>query len=258
MKKKNKITLLIVLLTAASVLVQSCGKDNLSPPSSVFSGHFLYNGQPVGLLMSSPDINSVNGTGHALALTQLTGAQQTYSVGEIQVYAKHDGSFTGLMYNGTYTARSLPSKMPFEDIVGLPVTINGNTTQDITVVPYWWMTNLKTTYVGTVFTATFTIAKVSTNAARTLQYVQVAISPTQFADAAAYSALRTFAPGAAAPNVVLAAGGNCTVTLDLSTLTTAEKSALAAQGPGGHIWASVAIKTNGITDALYSDSIPLQ
>jgi len=257
MKKINKITLLIMLLAVTSMLVQSCGKDNLKYPSSTLSGRFLYNGQPVRLLQTSPDINSINNTGHALALTQITGAQQRYSVGEIQVYARHDGSFTGKMFDGDYTARTLTSKMPFEDFTGLPVTIKGNTTLDIPVVPYFWMTNLTTTFVGNVFTATFTLAKVSTNAARTLQYIQVALSPTNYADAAAFSAIRNFAPGVAAPNVVVS-DGVCTVRVDLSTLSTAEKSALAAQGPGSHIWASVAVKTNGVTDALYSDVIQLQ
>lgn len=251
-----------MLLAAASVLVQSCGKDNLSYPTSTLTGHFLYNGQPVGLLQTSPDINSANGTGHALALTQITGAQQRYSVGEIQVYAKHDGSFTGKMFDGTYTVRTLTSKMPFEDFTGMPLTIKGDTQFDIQVVPYWWMTNLTTTFVGNVFTATFNVAKVSTNAARTLQYVQIAVSPTNFADAAAFSAIRTFNAGTNAGGIIVPAaagsGGAVTVKLDLSTLTTAEKSALVAQGPGGHIWASVAVKTTGITDALYSDVIPLQ
>ena len=257
MKKINKITLFIMLLAAASVLMQSCGKDNLSYPSSTLSGRFLYNGQPVGLLQTSPDINSINNTGNALYLTQIKGAQPQYSVGEIQLYARHDGSFTGKMFDGDYTVRTLTSKNPFEDFTGTPLTVKGDTKFDIQVVPYFWMTNLKTTFVGNVFTATFNLAKVSTNSARTLQYVQVAVSPTNFADAAAYSAIRTYAPGAAAPNVVVA-NGTCTVKLDLSTLTTAEKSALAAQGSGGHIWVSVAVKTNGITDALYSDAIPLQ
>jgi len=257
-----------MLMAVASVLVQSCGKDNLSYPSSTLSGRLLYNGQPVGLLQTSPDINSINNTGNALTVTQVTGAQPSYSVGSMQLYARHDGSFTGKMYDGTYTVSTLTSKNPFEDFSGMPLTINGDTQFDINVVPYWWMTNLQTSFTGGtggatgVFTATFNVAKVSTNAARTLQYVQIAVSPTNFADAAAFSAVRTFNAGTNAGGIVVPAaagpGGAVTVKLDLSTLTTAEKSALAAQGPGGHIWASVAVKTTGITDGLYSDSIQLQ
>src|SRR4051812_7769833 len=100
MKQRNKITLIIMLLVAASVLVQSCGKDNLKYPASTLSGHFTYNGQPVGLLFTNPDLFGANGTGHHLAFQQVKGAQNVYGVGEVQVYAKHDGSFTAKMYDG--------------------------------------------------------------------------------------------------------------------------------------------------------------
>ncbi len=270
MKQKNKITLIIMLLAAASVLMQSCGKDNLSYPSSTLSGRFTYLGQPIGLLLTSPDITGANGTGHAMALQQVKGAQNVYGVGEIQVYAKHDGSFAGKMFDGEYTARTLTLKSPFEDFTNKPITINGTTTLDIPVVPYWWMSNLATTFTGGtggatgVFTATFNVAKVSTNTARTLQFVAIYLSPTNLPDAASASqgAVRSFNAGTnSGGNVVPVAagpGGAVTIKVDLNTLTTGEKQFLAAQGPGGHIWATVAVKTTGVTDALYSDAIKLQ
>ena len=59
------------------------------------------------------------------------------------------------------------------------------------------MSNLHTTYNGGIFTATFDVAKVSTNAARTLQYVAIYLSPTNTPDiqSATQGAARTFNAG---------------------------------------------------------------
>ena len=265
MNKKNKITLLLMLL--ASVLVQSCGKDNVEPPSSTLSGRFTYQGQQVGLLFSNPDIIGANNTGHHLALQQVAGAQTKYSVGEIQLYARHDGSFTGKFYDGDYLARTLSLKNPFEDITTpKPITVNGETNLgNFEVVPYWWMSNFQTTFVNNVFTATFNVAKVSTlNGGRNLQHVAIYLSPNNTPDiqSATQGAARTFTAGTNSGGIVVPAaastGGAVTVKVDLSTLTTSEKQFLAAMGNNGHIWASVAVKTSGVTDALYSDAIMLQ
>ena len=93
MKQKNKITVVIMLLVAASMLVQSCGKDNLEYPSSTLSGRFTYQGQPVKLLHSSPDLYATTTAGH-LRLQQVKGDLPVYGVGPIDVYARHDGSFS--------------------------------------------------------------------------------------------------------------------------------------------------------------------
>jgi hypothetical protein len=253
-----------MLLAAASVLVQSCGKDNLKYPTSTLSGHFTYNGQPVGMLYSNPDFYFGAGTGHNLAFQQTKGAQNVYGVGDVTVYSQHDGSFTAKMFDGDYTYRTLLLKNPFEDIPATPITIKGDTKLEIPVVPYWWMTNLTTTFVGNVFTATFNVAKVSTAAARTLQFVAIYLTPTNRPDAssATQGAARTFNAGTNAGGIVVpaaaSAGGAVTIKVDLSTLTTGEKQFLAALGTGGHIWASVAVRTTGVSDALYSDPIQLQ
>ena len=271
MKQKNKITFLIILLAAASVLVQSCGKDNMKYPSATLSGRFVYQGQQVGLLHTSPDIISGNSNGATMGFQQVKGAQNVYGVNEVWVYTRHNGTFTAKFFNGEYLARTLQLKAPFQDFEKKPVTVNGDTNLgDIEVVPYWWMSNLATTFTGGtggatgVFTATFNLTRPSVQAGRTLQYVAVYLSPTDLPDAASASqgAILTFNAGVNAGGIVVPAaastGGAVTVRVDLSTLTTGQKAFLAAQGPGGHIWASVAVKTNGVADALYSDAIKLQ
>ena len=266
MKQKNKITVLIMLLVAASMLVQSCGKDNLEYPSSTLSGRFTYQGQPVKLLHTSPDLFATNPVGH-LRLQQVTGDQPVYGVGLIDVYARHDGSFSTKFFDGDYNMTTGGTlKNPFEDFTTPKlITVNGNTDLgNIEVVPYWWMSNLQTTYTAGVFTATFNLARVSTIAGRNLQYVQIYLSPTNLPDivSATQGAVRPFNAGTnTGGNVVPAAasnGGPVTVKIDLNTLSTGEKQFLRAFGGSGTIYASIGVRTTGVQDQLYSDAIQLQ
>jgi hypothetical protein len=273
MKQKNKITVLIMLLVAASMLVQSCGKDNLEYPSSTLSGRFTYQGQPVKLLHTSPDLFVANNNtvGH-LRLQQVKGEQPIYGVGLIDVYARHDGSFSAKFFDGEYNmSTGGTNKNPFEDFTTPKlIAVNGNTDLgNIEVVPYWWMNNLQTTYTGGVFTATFNLTKPSAIAARTLQYVAIYLSPTNFPDivSATQGAVSTFDPtktfraGTPAGVVIPAPasnGGPVTVKFDLNTLSTGEKQFLRAFGNNGSIYASIGVKTTGVNDQLYSDAIQLQ
>lgn len=263
MKQKNKITLIIMLLAATGMLMQSCGKDNLKYPSSTLSGRFTYQGQPVGLIPSNPDIIGSANTA-TLLLTQVSGAQDKYGAGEVRIYAKQDGSFSSKFFNGEYKARTQTSKSPFEDFTNKPVTVNGDTDLgNIEVVPYWWMTGLTTTSTGGVFTANFNLTRPST-LGKTLQYVAVYLSPTNVTDiqSATQGAARTFNAGTnSGGNVVPAAastGGAVTVKVDLNTLTTGEKQFLRAFGNNSTIFATIAVKTTNINDALYSQTIKLQ
>ena len=264
MKQKNKITLLIMLLAAASVLVQSCGKDNMKYPSSTLSGRLTYQGQPVGQVYNNGDLLTGGNTAQLL-FQQVTGDQAKYGVGDVPLYLKHDGSFTGKFFNGDYLARTVAGKNPFDDFKDKPFTVNGNTDLgNIEVVPYWWMSNLQTTYTGGVFTATLNLTKPSANAVRTLQHVAIYLNPTNLPDvvSATVGAARTFVAGTNAGGIIVpaaaGAGGAVTVKVDLNTLTTGEKQFLRALGGDGTIWASIAVKTKDVDYALYSDPIKLQ
>ena len=266
MKKKNKIAFLIMLLASASLLMQSCGKDNLKYPSSTIKGRLTYQGQPVGLLYNNGDIltNPTNPTSQLL-FQQVTGSQNRYAVGEVAVYPKNDGTFAGEFYDGDYLVRVNPGRSPFEDFTNKPFTIRGDVDLgDIEVVPYWWMSGLQTTYTGGIFTATFNLTKPSPNTTRTLQNVTIYFTPTNLPDvvSATNGATRSFAAGANTGGIVVpaatSAGGAVTVRVDLNTLTTGEKQFLRALGGNGTVWAAIAVKTTNINDALYSKPIKLQ
>ncbi len=264
MKTKNKITFLIMLMASASLFVQSCGKDNAKYPTSTIKGRITYQGQPVKLVYNNGDILTGGNTAQLL-FQQVSGAQPTYAVSEVGVYPKHDGTFTGKFYDGDYLLRNKPGSNPFEDFTNKPFTVKGDTNLgDIEVVPFWWMSGLATTYTGGVFTATFNLTKPSGNTTRTLQNVNIYFTPTNLPDAvsATVGAARSFNAGTNAGGIIVPAststGGPVTVKVDLNTLTTLEKQFLRALGGNGTVWATIAVKTNTVNDAIYSDPIKLQ
>jgi len=268
MKKKNKITFLIMLLASAGLLMQSCGKDNMKYPTSTIKGRITYQGQPVKLLYNNGDIltnPSPATVTSQLLFQQVSGSQNKYGVSDIPVYAKHDGTFASKFYDGEYLFRSRPGSNPFEDFTGKTAKVNGDTDLgNIEVVPYWWINSLATTYTGGIFTATFNLTKPSGNAARTLQNVTVYFTPTNLPDAVSATvgiAISFNAGTNSGGNIVPAAGGTggpVSVSVNLNTLTTAQKQLLNALGGNGTIWATVAVKTNTVNDALYSDPIKLK
>jgi hypothetical protein len=202
--------------------------------------------------------------GH-LRLQQVKGDQPVYGVGPIDVYARHDGSFSAKFFDGDYNMSTGGNhKNQFEDFTTPKlITVKGTTDLgNMEVVPYWLMSNLQTTSTGGVFTAKFDLAKVSTSAARTLQFVAIYLSPTNLPDiqSATQGAARTFnANTNSNGNVVPAAastGGSVTIKVDLNTLTAGEKQFLKVMG--NTIYASIGVKTTQVTDQLYSDAIQLQ
>ena len=221
-----------MLLIAVSVLVQSCGKDNLSYPSSTVKGQFTYQGQPVGLVYSNPDIIGTAGVFTSqLLFQQVKGAQEKYSVGDEALYAKHDGTFTGKFFNGEYLARTSSGRNPFEDFSNKTVVINGDTDLgNMEVLPNWWLTGLAHSYNAGVFTANFTLTRPSAQAGRTLQQVIVYFTSTRLADdqAATLGVARPFTPGTNAGGVLIPAsgstGGAGSVRVDLNAFSAGEKA----------------------------------
>jgi hypothetical protein len=134
------------------------------------------------------------------------------------------------------------------------------------------MSNYTTTVTGGVFTANFNLSKISTQTGRNLERVFIYLTPTNLPDvvSATLGYAVSWTPGTNSGGIVIPAangtGSNtCTVRLDLNALvnatTTAEKdgvSKLTALGGSRTIYATVAIKTAGVNDALYSAPIQLQ
>lgn len=242
MKQKNKIiTLLMMVLASASlILIASCNKelDNRKYPQSRISGAFLYNGQPVTIMGTASDAGGSN----MLQLTQ--NDPERFVAGNIRMFAKGDGTFTILTYDGNYTLNVTPGKGPWQQPPAKTFDLKGEATVNFDVTPYFWMSNYTSTFVDSVFTAKFKLEKIVPSA--NLERVVMYFGTTIITDITSKLAERV------ATGVV---PGDVTVSFNLKNLTTAEKVALRNTGT---TFASVGVKTQGVSDLLYSKVMALK
>ena len=225
---------MMVLTSASIVLIASCSKelDNRKYPQSRISGAFLYNGQPVTIMGTASDAGGSN----MLQLTQNDPSR--FIAGNIRMFAKGDGTFTILTYDGDYTLNVTPGKGPWQQPPAATFTLKGEAKVDFNVTPYYWMSDYKSTFVDSVFTATFKLEKIVPTAS--LERVVIYFGTTIITDITSKQAERVI------PGIV---PGNVTVTFNLKNLTTAEKVTLRNTGT---TYASVGVKTVGVSDLLYS------
>jgi len=232
------------MLALTSFLVQSCKKDNGKYPTSRISGAFLYNGQPVRLLGSN------NG---AVQLQQTGGPSAPYTVGLLTMYAKADGTYSMLTFDGDYTVNATQNKGPFEQPAPINLTLKGEAKDvNFNVIPYFWVSNYQPSYVGGVFKATFKLDKIST-ATVSLLNVSLMFGPTSIVDETSKGVEKLFTTTSGVN--VINIGGNCSVQVDLNTLTAAEKAAM--EGRTGHVYANLAIRNTLSTNALYQIPVML-
>jgi len=250
MKKNNRITLVITLLAAAGFLLQSCGKDNqVSYPSSIIKGAITYNGQPVRLMSSNNQLNSGVATQNLNTLVLRQTGPQPLSLGDNRIFANNDGTFSTNTFDGEYEIRPNTGRCPFQDFTPIPVSLKGEQTVNIPVTPYFWVSNYQTTFVDSVFTATFKLDRLVNTAA--LQEVRVYFNTTSKVDASAQVFSRPFTT---TTGIVI--GGNCTVSVNLKAMTLAEK--LSVKATTGKLWANMAVRITNVTDALYQQNVALK
>ncbi len=243
MKQKNKIiTLLMLVIASASIiLIASCSTelDNRKYPTSRISGTFLYNGQPVTIMGTASDAGGSN----MLQLTQ--NDPNRFIAGNIRMFAKGDGTFTILTYDGDYTLNVTPGKGPWQQPPAATFTLKGEAKVDFNVTPYYWMSDYQSTFgADSVFRATFKLDKIVPSA--NLEKVVIYFGSTIITDITSKLAERVV------PGVV---PGNVSVSFNLKTLTPAEKVALTNTGT---TFACVGVKTVGVSDLLYSKVMALK
>jgi len=219
--KKNNIFKYIAALTI--FLAFSCGKDNYEEPRATLSGKVTYQGQPIGVRGSN---NSV----------RLQLWQNGYALrNPIDVYVTQDGSFSAKLFDGQYQLVTVPGNGPWmHNTDTLQVQVKGNTKMDLQVTPYYTIDNVKYQLNGTKLNATFQLNKLDAN--RNLDHVNLLINDTKFVDLGHFEK-REFING----NQI------GTVTLEMDIAKELETK--------GALFARVAVKMNGITEAIYDPAV---
>ena len=199
----------------------SCKKDNYEGPTSRLSGRVIFQNQPVG----------VRSDGVQLELWQRGYALFT----KIPVYVAQDGTFSATLFDGDYKLVRLRGNGPWIDNTdSISVKVNGNTQVDVPVVPHFNLNNVSFSKSGNTVTATFTVQQVT--AASQLERVNIYLGTTMIVDNTRQDA----SAEKVAADVVIGQAGTISVTIP---------AALASRN---FMYARVAVKTNGVGEALFS------
>jgi hypothetical protein len=155
------------------LLLTGCKKDNYDAPSSQLTGRFLYNGELIHV-----EYNRV-----PYELFQYGYGR----VGPINGVISPEGTYSQLLFDGEYKFVIRPGQGPFiwGNTGGKPDTItiqvNGNTTRDIEVTPFYMIRTPNFTHTATNVASTFKIEKIITGAdAKNIERAALFINKTIF------------------------------------------------------------------------------
>lgn len=228
---KNKAYIIIQAIFIAVVAITGCKKDNYTAPKSYLTGHVTYQGSPVG----------VRSNGYASGGAQLELWQHGYQFfTKIPVYIAFDGSYSALLFDGDYLLDRLSGAPWVNQTDSIAVHVKGNTTVDVPVTPYFFIS--KATYTNTATTVTSTITYTQPSPTSVLQSVVLYLSKTILVDANYNDASLTVSPTGLTPGTPFTA----TINIPTSLLT------------AGTIYARVGIKTTGVTELEYSAPVAIQ
>jgi len=159
----------IFLLAALIIISVSCGKDNYDAPGSLFTGKVVYNNQPLGVRGSNGDV-------------YLQFWQDGYDLKtSFNVYVAQDGSFSAMLFDGTYKLVMNNNRGPWVNSPDtVVVNVKGKTNQDYPVKPYFMLSNITYNKNGNTLTASFDITQIT--AGKTIEYIALMVNKTQFVD----------------------------------------------------------------------------
>jgi len=204
------------------ILIAGCEYDNYDPPKSFLTGTVTYNGNPVGVRSGG---------------TQLELWQYGYALrSKISVYIAQDGTFSARLFDGNYKLVRLTGAPWQSQTDSISVTVNGNTTVDVPVTPYFIITNPNFTYNSSTgaITSTCNITKVGT---LNIESLTLYIGITSIVDANNTSQSNTLSSGSLTDLT--------TPKTNVVTLNTTNKSRK-------YVYARLGVKTSGVGERLYS------
>nr|MBD3623680.1 DUF3823 domain-containing protein [Sunxiuqinia sp.] len=221
---------LIILLGVVVGFLTSCEWDNYDAPGSKLQGNIVYNGEPINV-----SYNDV--------IFQLWEPGWQLDI-PIDVTVDQDGSYSALLFNGTYKLIIPSTQGPWRNKVNsttgsdtILVNLNGDMNLDIEVEPYYMIRNAQFSASGRDVTATFQAEKIITDAgARDIERVNLYIGKTQFVD------FRGFVVEAEIGGGDIANPGAISMTATVPSLTPNQN----------YVYARVGLKIAGVEDMIFS------
>ncbi len=158
--------------------IWSCKKDNYDPPKSTLTGKLVYKGEAIGVEYDRVPVQLYEyGFG---------------ALGSINGTFDQDGSYSFLLFDGEYKLIIPNNQGPFKPKVkaaGVPdsmnVSLKGNQTIDVEVIPYYMIRDPKISLASGKVTGTFRAEKIVVDAsAKDIETVYLYINKTQYVSGA--------------------------------------------------------------------------
>lgn len=224
-----KLNSFFIILCVLAVSFASCSKDNYDAPGSAFTGRIVYQGTPIEV-----EYNQVRFQLWQSGFGKLT---------PIDVVVKPDGSFSSLLFNGSYKLSFPGGQGPYMTLHNgstkdtLNVNINGSTNMDINVVPYYMVKNPQFSVNNGAVTGTFSLEKIITDVnAKNIERVALYLNNTIFVSGGANVAVTNL------DGSQIADMNNISLTTTIPTLTRTQN----------YIFARIGVKISGVEDMIFS------
>ncbi len=219
-----------IILLALGTALMSCEKDNYEPPTSLLSGRVVYQGTPLNFEYDRVSYDLYQ-----------DGFGKTGPLGSTFT---SEGAFSQLLFDGAYKMVIPGGQGPFVPLqtdAGTPdtirISVNGNTTMDIEVTPYWMVRNTQLSAGGGQVTGTFALEKIITNAnAKDVESVTLYVSKTLFANSQTNVATAVIEGGA------ITDVNNISLSATVPELVPAQN----------YVFASIGVKLAGVDDYIFS------
>lgn len=201
----------------------SCGKDNYEAPSAQLTGRITYEGKPVGVRGSN---NSVK-----LQLWQSNYPLKT----PIDLYVSQDGSFSAQLFDGEYQIITVPGNGPWEHKADTIVTqVNGNSSIDFPVSLFYELSDIEYSLEGTMLKVSLQTQQIDET--KEIEGITLLVNNTQFVDLS-YNKKQN--------SEITQQNGKTVISMDIGAEV--EKYPI--------LFARVALKINGITEAIYDPTV---
>lgn len=197
----------------------SCGKDNYDAPDATLTGRVTFNDAPVG----------VRGSNESVRLQLWQDGFETRE--PIDVYVAQNGSFSAALFDGQYKLITVPGNGPWQHSADtVVIDVNGHTEVEFPVDLYYDLGEVTYQLSGETLTASFDVQQLVED--RSLDEISLLIGNTKFVDVGHFVKRETSSEQQEGP---------ITISMDIGPELENNQA----------LFARVAVKINGITEALY-------
>ena len=151
------------------ILFSGCGKDNYDEPESTLTGRITYNGEAI----------NVRGTDERVRLQLYQDGYDKHD--PIEVFVGQEGTFSAKLFNGQYKMVTRNNNGPWVNTRDTTlITVNGSTTIEFKVTPYFTISNAEISLSGNTMNASLTINRIVPTAE--IDRVILLLNSTTFVD----------------------------------------------------------------------------